>query len=734
MSGRPGSWGLLGGVDPTPGRAEVLDHIATGLDGLAAEADAAAADLGGLGLDVGTSGWEGRTATSYTTAFAPTPGMMTTLAESYRAAGAALTGWRSTLEDLQAEADALLVRAEDAEARRLAAEDALPGARSARTAAKEALDDAAEDPDADTAAAFRRYDRAATRVWELEQALAEAEQDLQFAVEEAGELADAHRQATLGVAGEVAAATPDQLELLPFGVAVAAAAADAALPGHDAAGADGIISPAELARLLETGVDAALSEDLDPDGRAALERLLGTIADDEPFAGELVAEIGSDMASGLLYGMYHLGQYVDGADHRDMAEGFTAVLAAASQGAEGRAVLRDLTDPAEVGIVALLLASTEGLHPDLVVDVATNVIGDDDMETWPFHLGGSATFPDLYGGAVLVVVEAMAAQAAAAQEYFARTGEQGVTDLLDVPGYDYGVSEAVLTVVLAGLADGDPASLALAEDLVSSIAAHGAGDLDIQLGIIAGLAPHLAEVADDTFAQGAAIPDEVLEAFYTELLDGLSGEQVQAFVDVVVGVAVLDAGSMPIPTEQAVTIVDALKGELGELLGPLQDALEANELSVEQAQAAIASGVNTGVGLVNAVIGTVSPVGGLGGVAIKAVAKELTGIVGDHVASALSPDSIDAPDINEQAATIVNGVLPVLLAEPDVLAHVQEQFGASEPMPATAVEAYAEQQGIDLVDDFVVTLPDGSVVVVTENTWEILRNDLADILGAGWSA
>ncbi len=741
MSTRGRDWSLLGGVDPTPGDVDVIDYIVTGLETLADAADTAVAGVTDLGLTAGTGGWEGLTADAFTSTLQPVPGLVTDLGESYREALGVLRDWSGQVADLQAEADLLLAAAEEAEAARAAAEAALPGARADRLQAKRALDQASEDGTVDHSD-FLRWDRAATRVWQLETDVTDAEADLAALVEQAAALADTHQQAALGVAGSVTGATLPETDLLPFAVAVAAIKAADALGHPDIAGDDGIISHAELAQLVTEASYDLLDQELDASQERALANVVALAAQDTELSGALVAALGVEGVLTVLYNLNDVGRNRVVGDGEALAEAVTELLAAGSMTADGFAVLAQLTDPGDLGgVPALILATIEGIDPRIVALVAHHVVTDDWIAQWsPF---GSALFPGLEGDAATIVLTALNDRPDAIEVFLGNGLHQRLEALIalhDGDGYpgSSSIADLVTGVLAAGLVPASADAQTVAAALIEVLGDAGHGRLDLELPILLLLSPHLPALTDNALSHAGLDADgnpisgdgfinaQELEAYLAAALDGLSAEEVQQLAATVVAIAIADAPTAAIPGDNT-TLGGAVGSEIGDLLTALQGAIESKISDVEAQQAAFSAAVSQGLGLVTAIGNVVFPASGA---VTKLVVSQVQGVVTDFVGDQLSdiygPDDVDYPSPSVQAAQVSAAVLPELLEEPTVLAHLEEvgSIVATYP-PGQAPSVPTSQEHLH------VQLADGSVVQVTEGFYDDMFASIANVIDLG---
>ncbi|AXV05177.1 putative integral membrane protein [Euzebya pacifica] len=361
MAGRGKDFTLLGGTDPAPGDIEVLEYMRTGVDDLAMSSTDVTADVDGLGLAVGTSEWSGDSADGFLRTLATTPPMVAAQGEAWTAVSGVIAGWATTLEGLQARADVLLALAEANEERRLQLVQARPAAVQALERARQALRDAREDEDGASDADRRAVERAAERLAEIDAGIAECEAQAARLRGEAAALLEEHEAAAVVVAEQLRAAIPPAPNLLPFGVAVAAAVADDLIPGFDAAGQDGIIDPTEFGDLLLHVQGELLDPDHDLTDAAlrATERMCEALARHEAAAGAVVEALGNDGVAASLTALQYLGQYQDAADHGDLADAILSMIGAASHSAAGSQTLVATVED-NGPFTAVLLATDRG--------------------------------------------------------------------------------------------------------------------------------------------------------------------------------------------------------------------------------------------------------------------------------------------------------------------------------------------------------------------------------------
>ena len=727
MAGRGKDFTLLGGNDPAPGDIEVLEYMRAGVDDLATSSTDLAADVDGLGLAVGTSDWSGDSADGFLRTLATTPPMVVAQGEAWTAVSGVLADWAATVEGMQARANVLLDLAEANEDRRLALVQARPAAVQALASARDALRDARDDEDGSTDSARRAVERAAERLAEIDAGIAECEAEAARLKGEAAALLEEHEAAAMAVAQRLRAAIPPTPDLLPFGVAVAAAVADDLIPGFDAAGRDGIIDPSEFGELL-LHVQGELLDpdhDLTDDALRATERMLEALARHEAAAGAVVEALGTDGVAASLTSLEYLGRYRDAADHGDLAEAILSMIGAASHSAAGSQTLVATVED-NGPFTAVILATVAGLGTDVLVAIAEEVLPDQDFFLIPAR---NEFFPSMgFGEHLAVVLTALSSDPDAVRAYLdpgdADQLAERVRLLLDLDPYAHGVDEGVIAVLVAALHTSNGDALAVAEALAGTIAGDGAGHLDINLALTALLQPHLAEIIDDLALPSSDVTHADVTALFTNLLDGLDGPDAQVLTDLVISAAVADAAALgldDIPDDTALS--DLLKNELADWLNPLQHALEANELSVEEARAAITSAFTTGAGLASTVIGLAGPSGAVAKVVAREVTKRLTTWIAEEVADAVAPDEVPAPSVHQQTTVIVNEMLPLLLHNPEALGHMLDTNAV------TLVDDGDVPTGTD--PGLVIDVGNGQMAVVNEHTYETFFNDILDAVEAG---
>lgn len=721
MAGRGRDWRLLGGSDPTPGEPDTLDGIAAEFEAYADAADGISSELGLAAHDVGGSSWRGTAWAAFLGAVGPVPGLVAEQSTAFTEVAQLLRAWALVLTDLQTEADDLLRQAEEAEAAQSAAEAQLPGARSARSTAYRALSNARDgDDQRATTSAFRNWDRADDRVTRLEAERDAATHDLALLVEEASELASTHRTTAATYANAVRGAALPALDLLPFATAVAVEALEDRLGGTELGGTDGVVSPTELAAILvQVTEEISPFGGLEDDQLAAYTRLLASVAAHPDLAGDVLAGLGDDIPYVLL-GVHDLGQ--DASDperYADLAEQLIRLIQVGSGTTAGREALIQQVYGLSYYTSVVLLAIAD-LDPDVVAAAATAVIA----SNWSAgqFFWDNPYFPALQGSHTLVALLALVDQPDAVRAFFDGPGaEDRMADLLDLAPYPM-VDAAVLEVLVSALVDGTGEGARLAGALIHAVAEHGTGDLNIHLALVTLLAPHLPDVVDDIDDE-VPLDRDVWQQFLNHLLDDVPAAMAGEIALVIIGAAVLDAASAEWPLDGEYNNV--LRNEMADWVGPLQEALTAEALSVEEAQAAINSAFDQGAGIVSTVVGilTPDPTGVLAKAAVKEVTGRVIGFVGDRLAEAVSPADFDVPSIHEQASAITNVVLEEIVGNPEIRTELDDRD-----------DLYLVPEGSvpdGVPSNRVVPIGDGLVAVLEEQFVDTLRNDIRDALGAG---
>lgn len=726
MAGRGKDFTLLGGADPAPGDTEVLEYMRTGFDDLAMSSTDVTADVDGLGLAVGTSEWSGDSADGFLRTLATTPPLVAAQGEAWTAVSGVIAGWATTLEGLQARADVLLALAEANEERRLQLVQARPAAVQALERARQALRDARDDEDGASDAERRAVERAAERLAEIDAGIAECEAEAARLRGEAAALLEEHEAAAAAVAEQLRAAIPPAPNLLPFGVAVAAAVADDLIPGFDAAGQDGIIDPGEFGELLLHVQGELLDPDHDLTDAAlrATERMCEALARHEAAAGAVVEALGTDGVAASLTALQYLGQYQDAADHGDLADAILSMIGAASHSAAGSQTLVATVED-NGPFTAVLLATIEDLGTDLLVAIAEEVLPDQDFFLIPRR---NEFFPSMgFGEHLATVLTALSSDPDAVQTYLdpgnADQLAERVRLLLDLDPHAHGVDEGVIGVLIAALHDSNADASTVAAALAQTIAADGAGHLDIQVALTVVLQSHLAELLENTGTMVEGFDRDQVTQLFTNLMDGADGAEVQVITDLVLGAAAQDAAVPDLAniTSES-TLSDLLKNELTDWVGPLQQALVANEMSIEEARAAITSSFTTGAGLVSSLIGLAGPSGAVAKLVTREVTKQVTEWIAESVASAVSPEEIAAPSVQQQTHAMVTGMLPLLIDNPDARTHMVDT-GAVTLVGLDAVPA-------DTDPGRVIDLGNGQVALVNEHVYETIFNDVRDAVEA----
>gem|GEM_PF-4530155 len=726
MAGRGKDFTLLGGADPAPGDTEVLAYMRTGFDDLAMSSTDVTADVDGLGLAVGTSEWRGDSADGFLRTLATTPPLVAAQGEAWTAVSGVIAGWATTLEGLQARADALLALAEANEERRIQLVQARPAAVQALEHARQALRDARDDEDGASDADRRAVERTAERLAEIDAGIAECEAEAARLRGEAAALLEEHEAAAAAVAEQLRAAIPPAPNLLPFGVAVAAAVADDLIPGFDAAGQDGTIDPTEFGDLLLHVQGELLDPDHDLTDAAlrATERMCEALARHEVAAGAVVEALGTDGVTASLTALQYLGQYQDAADHGDLADAILSMIGAASHSAVGSQTLVATVED-NGPFTAVLLATIEDLGTDLLVAIAEEVLPDRDFFLIPRR---NEFFPSMgFGEHLATVLTALSSDPDAVQTYLdpgnADQLAERVRLLLDLDPHAHGVDEGVIGVLIAALHDSNADASTVAAALGQTIAADGAGHLDIQVALTVVLQSHLAELLENTGTMVDGFDRDQVTQLFTNLLDGADGAEVQVITDLVLGAAAQDAAVPDLAnlTSES-TLSDLLKNELTDWVGPLQQALVANEMSIEEARAAITSSFTTGAGLVSSLISLAGPSGAVAKLVTREVTKQVTEWIAESVASAVSPEEIAAPSVQQQTHAMVTGMLPLLVDNPDARTHMIDT-GAVTLVGLDAVPA-------DTDPGRVIDLGNGRVALVNEHVYETIFNDVRDAVEA----
>jgi len=726
VAGRGKDFTLLGGADPAPGDTEVLAYMRTGFDDLAMSSTDVTADVDGLGLAVGTSEWRGDSADGFLRTLATTPPLVAAQGEAWTAVSGVIAGWATTLEGLQARADALLALAEANEERRIQLVQARPAAVQALEHARQALRDARDDEDGASDADRRAVERTAERLAEIDAGIAECEAEAARLRGEAAALLEEHEAAAAAVAEQLRAAIPPAPNLLPFGVAVAAAVADDLIPGFDAAGQDGTIDPTEFGDLLLHVQGELLDPDHDLTDAAlrATERMCEALARHEVAAGAVVEALGTDGVTASLTALQYLGQYQDAADHGDLADAILSMIGAASHSAVGSQTLVATVED-NGPFTAVLLATIEDLGTDLLVAIAEEVLPDRDFFLIPRR---NEFFPSMgFGEHLATVLTALSSDPDAVQTYLdpgnADQLAERVRLLLDLDPHAHGVDEGVIGVLIAALHDSNADASTVAAALGQTIAADGAGHLDIQVALTVVLQSHLAELLENTGTMVDGFDRDQVTQLFTNLLDGADGAEVQVITDLVLGAAAQDAAVPDLAnlTSES-TLSDLLKNELTDWVGPLQQALVANEMSIEEARAAITSSFTTGAGLVSSLISLAGPSGAVAKLVTREVTKQVTEWIAESVASAVSPEEIAAPSVQQQTHAMVTGMLPLLVDNPDARTHMIDT-GAVTLVGLDAVPA-------DTDPGRVIDLGNGRVALVNEHVYETIFNDVRDAVEA----
>ena len=102
--------------------------------------------------------------------------------------------------------------------------------------------------------------------------------------------------------------------------------------------------------------------------------------------------------------------------------------------------------------------------------------------------------------------------------------------------------------------------------------------------------------------------------------------------------------------------------------------------------------------------------------------KQVTEWIAESVASAVNPEEIAAPSVQQQTHAMVTGMLPLLVDNPDARTHMVDT-GAVTLVGLDAVPA-------DTDPGRVIDLGNGQVALVNEHVYETIFNDVRDAVEA----
>lgn len=735
MTGRGRDWSPLGGFDPTPGDPAVISYVADAVGEHARAGISAHEAFTTFGIDVGSSSWTGRSSSAFLSAVQPLPRIVMEQLQAYDALVGAVRGWGGEVEGNQRRADDLLEEALLQEAVRDQADADLPGARSRLWAAERQLDDPALEGAA-RAAAARQYERALDSVQALVRQRDEAVAELARLRRHAAELRDEHEQAGVAAGTRIVGQLSEPADLLPFAASLAGVAVAEAFGHLDVLGDDGMLSPSELADLLSHAGEEALFQQLDDEQDDALARLLAVLARDPEASAEVLQALGEDGVADVLSSLYFAGEtFIHSEDMPqhgdDTSAAFIALISAGAQTAAGLAVVDGLADPDAHGPhVTWVLATAEDLPTSVVLQLAQQLLTGDNEPLFMFN----HNFPALNHGAHATIAGALAANEEASVAFVNADPATNLHALVNLNAH-FPAGEHV-AVVIAHAIDGalNPHAQDVAAHVIEVIADGGAGGLGIQAAVLSALnvSGHLSVLLDDTrfpAMVGESGDGEVTTVEFTrfleELLADLPDDEVGLLIEHVIAGAALDTALVGIPTSEA-TLLDVVRNEMADYLGPLRDALESHLGDAEEAAAALESGLAGGLGLAVSIAKSVAGVSGVPGAVVSSVASLAIGIVAEQVAGGVQP--LPAIGTNAELGEMaVVGLLPHLLSSDEVLAHMVDVGNVD------SVHADAGSVPPGTPPHLVVELPDGTIAVVDEDVFENLANDLTEVVASAGS-